>query len=174
MDDDELAALMNILTFESFKKNELIQKEGKRVEKIAIIIKGAVVGYYNDNDQDKVIDFMFENEVLADYSSFVQQTLSMGSAKAIEPSLLAVISYTDFYSFLDHYPKYENVMRQILGDTLMIQTDRFKVQRMEVARDRYLALCEMRPEVIKRVPLKYIASYLGMALETLSRIRSKK
>ena len=55
-----------------------------------------------------------------------------------------------------------------------LQIEQMKLLRISSSRERYEMLCTLRPEVIKRVPLKYIASYLGIALETLSRIRAGK
>ena len=57
---------------------------------------------------------------------------------------------------------------------LQIDSEQWRLLRISSARERYETLCKMKPEVIERVPLKYIASYLEMAVETLSRVRAGK
>jgi len=173
--EEEMKAMMAIVHTSSHKKNELLHQQGRIPKRAAFILKGAIRTYYVDeNGTEQTIAFNFENQPLVPFDSFTQQTPVGLNAITLEPTELIWTSYQEFVGFLEAFPKYEKVLRHILGNSLTFQNEQMKLMRLSSPRERYEQLCQMRPQVIQRVPLKYIASYLGMALETLSRVRAGK
>jgi CRP-like cAMP-binding protein len=173
--DEEMNAMMKAIRHSSHEKNETLLRQGEIPRRAGLIIGGAVRTYYLDeNGNEHTTNFIFENHPLAAFESFAQQTPSALSAVTLEPTELIWASHADFFGFLETYPKYETVLRNILSKYMFLMGEQAKLLRISSSRERYETLCSMRPDVIQRVPLKYIASYLGMALETLSRVRAGK
>lgn len=167
--------MMKAVHFSSHDKNDVLIQQGKVSGRIAFITKGSARAYYSDeHGAEHTIGFIFENEPVVAVESFTRLTPSGTSAAALEPTDLLWTSHTEFFDFLKIFPKYETALRIVVSEHLAMEGEQSKLLRIASSRERYNALCRMRPEVIRRVPLKYIASYLGMALETLSRVRAGK
>ena len=96
------------------------------------------------------------------------------SVITMESTYAAWTSHEEFFGFMKEFPKYEIPVRTLLGEFLKVEVEHAKLLRISSAKERYEALFKLRPEVIKRVPQIYIASYLGMSPETLSRVRAGK
>jgi CRP-like cAMP-binding protein len=175
MSEDELRFIADNLQFTSFEKGEILLKQGEILNKISFIVKGAVRGYFTDeNGTEHTLGFALENQPLVAFDSFTQQTPIGFTSVALENTDTIWISQSAFYNFLETYPRYEKVLRTIISQYMTIEGDKTKLLRIISAKERYKALLETHPELVKRVPLKYIASYLGITIETLSRIRAKK
>lgn len=173
--EEEENAMVKTIQYSTHDKNEMLLRQGEIPKRIALIMKGGVRIYYLDeNGTEHTTNFIFENHPLAAFESFTQQTPSALNAVTLEPTELIWASHADFFNFLETFPKYEKVLRNILSKYMSLLGEQSKLLRISSSRERYEALCRMRPEVIQRVPLKHIASYLGMALETLSRVRAGK
>ena len=175
MTEEELRFIADNLQFTSFKKGEILLKQGQIPNKMAFVIKGAVRGYYTDeNGIENTLGFAFENHPLGAFDSFTQQMPIGFTGCALENTDTIWISQTAFYNFLETYPRYEKVLRIIISQYMTIGNEQAKLLRISSAKERYRALLKAQPEIIQRVPLKYIASYLGMTTENLSRVRSQK
>ncbi len=173
--EEELSALVQLIHFSSHEKNELLQKQGAISKRAAFVVKGAVrIFYLDEKGTEHTVNFIFENQPLVSFDSFTQQTPVVVSAVTLMPTELIWTSYSEFFDFLEKFPKYETALRSILSQYMTLGSEHLKLLRINSARERYETLKNMRPEVIQKVPLKYIASYLGMALETLSRVRAGK
>ena len=159
----------------SYPKNEIIHRQGDIPRTLAFLIKGAVRIYYTDDSgTEHTINFIFENQPMVAFDSFATQTPSGIAAMTLEPTELLWTSHGEFFSFLEQYPKYESAVRSVMGHYMEMNSEHSKLLRINPARDRYEALCKARPELMNRVPLKHLASYIGMTLETLSRVRAGK
>lgn len=175
MSDEELHFFSNNIQRTSFKKGEILLQQGQILDKMAFVLKGAVRGYYQDeNGTEHTLCFVFENQPLVAFDSFTQQTPIGFTSIALENTETIWISQTAFYIFLETYPRYEKVLRTIISQYMAIEGEKTKLFRIVSAKERYSALLEAQPELIQRVPLKYISSYLGIAIKTLSRVRAEK
>lgn len=172
---EEREAMMAIIHTSKVKRRELLHRQGDIPRRAAFIVKGAVRAYYTDEaGTEHTVAFKFDGQPLVAFDSFTLQSPLQLNAVTLEPTELTWTSYEEFYAFLDAYPKYEKVLRLLISESMSVRYEHMRLMRIASARERYEALCEMSPEVIRRVPLKHIASYLGMALETLSRVRAGK
>ena len=173
--EEEIQAILGILNFSSHPKNEILQKQGAVSRRIAFMLKGAVRAYYRSEDGvEHTISFSFENSPMAEIENFSRQAPSSVEVITLEPTELIWIGYAEFFSFLEAHPKYESVLRSMMSHFLQLDTEQWRLLRINSARERYETLCKTRPDIIQRVPLKYIASYLEIAVETLSRVRAGK
>ena len=175
IDEPEIQMIAERIHHNSYAKGEVILRQGDIPRSLAFVIKGAVRVYYTDEQgNEQTVNFIFENQALVAFDSFASQTPSGIAAAALEATELIWTSHTEFFGFLELHPKYEAAVRGIMGQYLVLNSAHTKLLRINPARDRYEALCKARPDLVTRVPLKYIASYIGMTLETLSRVRAGK
>ncbi len=173
--EEELELLLPLVRFANYQKGDLIYKYGEIPKSASFIITGAVRSYYFDEDgKENTVGFHFENEPAFPYGSFVELVPAATSFVAMEPVAVVWISRHDFYHFLETFPRFEIGIAKVLSEYLIKGGQHLKLMRIDSSRERYKKLLELQPEIVTRVPLTYIASYLGMALETLSRVRAGK
>lgn len=173
--EDEMRAMMLIAHTSSHGKMEILYSQGSIPKRLGLIVKGAVRIYYTDESGiEHTTSLIFENLPFVPFDSFAQKIPVPLTAITLEPTEILWTSHEEFFSFLDAFPKYEKVLRHILSDILRLQGEHIKLLRISSPRERYELFCQLRPQVVNRVPLKYIASYLDMAVETLSRVRAGK
>lgn len=173
--DEEKVYISNIAKIATFKKNEIIHHQGNQNNMLGFIVKGGGRAFYIDEEGvEHTVEFFYENEIIGEYDSLIKQQPTEASAQALEATKGVIISRNDFLTFLEKFPHYLSVLSQLLSNSIADVTERSKLLRITSSRERYQAFCEMRPIVAQRAPLTYIASYLGMALGTLSRVRAGK
>lgn len=172
---EEEEMMLSLMHYESYPKRSILHKQDEVSGRASFIIKGAVRSYYTDRaGEEHTVGFTFENEPLVAIDSFLRQAPCGTSSMALENTELIWVSREDFYKFIGQYQRYEKVIIQIMSEGFALEGERSRLLRIHASRERYETLLRGNPEIIKRVPLKYISSYLGMALETLSRVRAGK
>ena len=105
--------------------------------------------------------------------AFFLQVKSHESIQAIEDTTVLYIDYPELQDIYHRFPEFNFTGRVLTEKYYTLSEQRLKSLRLQRAHDRYGYLLEDHPELIQRVPSKYIASYLGITLETLSRIRAR-
>lgn len=172
---EELEAMHSRIHFQSLKKGDYFQQQDQVPQNIAFILNGAMRVFYNDEKgNEHSLWFAFENQPMVAFDSFANQLPSHIGCVALEPTDIIYTTHEEFFSFLEMYPKYEVFVRNVISRHLIKIGEHARLLRLNPVRERYELLCKREPELIKRVPLKYIASYAGMSLETLSRVRAGK
>jgi CRP/FNR family transcriptional regulator, anaerobic regulatory protein len=171
---EEALAIAGILQIGSFKKNSLLMEEGKVSDMLGLILKGYARTYYYDHQNlDSTKAFIWESDIIISPSSFFGRKPAGCSVVAMEQVELLYAHYDDLMPFLEKNPRFEGVVKDLVRDLIPDVSNHTKLLQMTSARDRYEHFIATRPDVIKRVPQKHIASYLGMTTETLSRIRGR-
>lgn len=153
-------------------KNTVLVREGDRSDKLYFIAKGAARAYCFHQEKEYTDWFVFENMFMCSILSFFGQMPSVQIIETLEPSEMLVISREQMYQVADKHPDVQKFCRMILEQSLVILQQHVIDQRFKTAQERYQQLITNYPQAIQRVPLKYIAGYLGVTQETLSRIRS--
>lgn len=174
MTDVELDTTFAYFQPERLPAKSYFLKEGKVADRLAYIRKGLLRSFfYNDNADEITTHFYPEGTVVISIYSFNNQVPARENIIALEECDLLVISHAEMQELASKVPAW----KKIASDT-----DRYKYnQEMNrsirfqtlSARERYLQLMEKHPWVIQRVPLKHIASYIGVDIATLSRLRRK-
>ena len=115
---------------------------------------------------------MKEGDVAISIESFFLQKSSYESIQALEDTVLHYVSYKDLQTMYEEFPEFNFIGRVLTEKYYTMSEQRLFAIRMQRATERYNYLMQNLPEIIKRVPAVYIASYLGITIEYLSRIKS--
>lgn len=169
----EKAALEAIVKIRLLKKNEHFLSEGEHCESIAFIEKGSVRYYYQLEDKQVCKDFLLENGLVCSFGSLFSQEPSTIYIQALEETELVEMRYEDVLSLCEKYPIWQQLFRIILQEQIVRAEKREGAFLKDLPETRFHSLIAEHPTIFKRVPLQYIASYLGMTRETLSRYRNK-
>lgn len=154
----------------------LLLNEGEISTNAFYLEKGIVRAWYNNDGKDVTFQFFLENTMFSSLESFKKGLPSMVSFETVEPCVLYKIKKTDVEAFLEDV--YENPeMRTFFMDALFERIFDYMKHFFSFIKDtpqqRYIQLAQKKPEIIRRVPQHYIASYLGITMVHLSRIKSK-
>jgi CRP-like cAMP-binding protein len=157
----------------TLSKNTYLLNEGQVCRKLYFLEKGALRGFYNVDGKEITHWFGFENDFVTSFHSFITKEPSVENIQLIEGSILWSISKETLTGLFDSYHEIERLMRIAYEKYYIRLEERFVNAQFKTATERYEDLLEQTPHILERVPLGYIASYLGISQETLSRIRSK-
>lgn len=160
---------------EDLPKHYLLHKEGEICQKIFYIEKGLVRWFYHDeNGRDITDSFAVENSFVTAFDSFFQRKPSRYFIEVLEDSTIYSMTFDDLEASFKKIPETERVSRLILIQILEQTIDKNAALQFRTAEQRYRFITEKHPDLLQRVSLGHIASYLGITQETLSRIRAKK
>lgn len=172
---DELKhELLQITTVKELKKGDTLISKGERCNDIFFIDSGLLRGYYY-NDEEKEITHWFarEGEFATSFYAFITRTASLEYIEALEDCELVQLAYSKLQHLYATFPETERIGR-LLTEAYYIKLEgRLLGLQFTTAKERYDSLLGENPSLIQRAPLGYIASYLGITQETLSRIRAK-
>lgn len=172
MTHEELDTLESILVPKKFAKGEMILKEGDVCENIYYIDKGLVRQFYYKNEKELTEHIGAEGEIFMCIESLFREEPTKLQVEALEPCQLYLIPKHRLEQVALHNVNIQILYRKILEESLIVSQVHADLLRFETAQNRYLRLCKLKPQVVLRAPLVYIASYLQMTPETLSRVRS--
>ncbi len=172
MTHEELDTLESILVPRKVSKGETILKEGDVCDSIYYMNKGLVRQFYFKNDKELTEHIGADGEIFMCIESLFKEEPTKLQVEALEPCSLYLIPKHRLEQVALHNVNIQILYRKILEESLIISQIHADLLRFETAQNRYLRLCKMNPQVILRAPLVYIASYLQMTPETLSRVRA--
>lgn len=158
----------------TFKKGEILVKEGRYSDKAYFIVSGSTRAYYLDNGKDITDWFAFENDFICAINSFFQKIPSPHFIEVLEDAQLLVISRDDLIKLSNKYHDFEKLTNRITTKTMLKLQARIVSIQFQSAEQKYQNILLAYPNITQRVPLTHIASYIGITLETLSRIRGQK
>lgn len=167
-------ALSHICTFVALPKNKDLQPIGHTCKTIYFITKGAGRIYYFKDGIDITESFAFENNIIARLESLFTGKPSRKAIQILEDAEIIAINANALFKLYDQFPEVERLFRKIFEVSYVETVNRIESIQFHTAEERYLTLLEQAPNIIKRVPLKYIASYLGITQQSLSRIRAAR
>lgn len=172
MTHDELDILESVIVPMRFAKNEMILREGEICRNIYYVEKGLVRQFYFKKGKDVTEYMAVEGSVVLCIESLFKEEPTQLQIKAIEPAIVYAIPKAKLEEVALHNVNIQILYRKILEESLIQSQIHADMVRFETAKDRYLRLYKMSPKLILRAPLVYIASYLQMTPETLSRVRA--
>lgn len=173
LDDDEIELLRQNVDKKVFTKNEIIFTEGKISNEIYFVTKGCVRLFYNVDGTDKTAFFYTEGQFICAGESYTFHIPARENYQAIEQSEIYVFSQPKIDLLLKEAPKFEIIARIATENELITCQKVIASFVTKSAEERYLDLLKTQGELLQRVPQQYIASFLGVSPETLSRIKAR-
>lgn len=172
MTHDELDILESILVSQKYAKGEMILKEGEICRQFLYIDKGLVRQFYFKHGKEVTEHLGQEQTIVMCIESLFKEEPTKLLVEALEPTIVYALPKADLERVAMHNVNIQILYRKILEESLIISQIHADLVRFETAQDRYKKLCKLCPQVVLRAPLVYIASYLQMTPETLSRVRA--
>lgn len=164
----------NIFIEKEIPSKTILLLEGEIATQMHFIKKGCLRLWFNKDGKDITFQFFFEGQPVASIDSLINNQPSMFTLESIEPSIIISISKENFKQLQQLYPEMKEGFQEILFKRLRNYSRLFLSRIKDTPRERYEDLINNHPEIIKRIPQHYIASYLGITPISLSRIKNKK
>ena len=159
--------------FVFFNKGELLLEAGQVCEHIYFIRKGAVRGFIKEGKRDITTWITAEGEMVSSILRFEEMGSAVENMQAIEDSEMLALTLVDLEKLYEQFPEFNIVSRKLLQQYYSDAEGRAFIARLTNAETRYKQFLTRYSHFSNRIPLTYIASFLGMTLETLSRVRRK-
>ena len=173
LNEAEEKAFLRILEVKVFKKKAFLLQEGKLCNKITFVNNGCVRLFYNVEGVENTMQFFFGDSWYTDYASFLTGNPTIENMQALVETEVIQFTKNDLYSLYNAMPVFERVGRVFAENAFLSISQLNQMKTNEEPEVRYINLLKRRPELIQQVPQHYIASYLGIKPETLSRIRKR-
>ena len=171
--ENQLTPFLNCIKTRQFKSNELIISKGKVENYLSFVDEGIVRYYVVVKDKEITIDFAFMKSFYCAYDSFYNRSKTEIYIEALSDVTLYSISYTDL-QFLYTSCEITKKLGRLATESLLLKKVKREIDLLTKSpQERYEELLKDHPKYIRQIPLKYIASYLGVMPESLSRIRRR-
>lgn len=167
--------LENTVHLENRTKGEILLKEGQYCREIYYVEKGCLRFFYHDDGGKDITHwFLFENEFITEIDSLFSQKPSTFYLEALENCVLQTITPQDLFVLGKKYPELIFFKDRMLLKAIVNLGEKIKDLQFRDAKTRYDNLIKKHPDILLRVPLGYVASYLGITQPSLSRIRRQR
>lgn len=173
LDDALLEILLDKIEQYEFPARYKIIKEGAIADKIFLVKKGALRSYYLRNGDEITTWFTFENEFSTSFYSLLSNSPSTEIIELLEDSVLYGLSFKELDKLTEIHPAINHLYRKVL-ELNFVKQEKKLGEKFGNATEKYADLISNYPEILQRVPLGYVASYLDITQSTLSRIRKKQ
>lgn len=174
INDAEWEAFQRMLKPKQLKKHELLLEQGQVCRHMAFIVKGYVRFYFLVGGEEVTKEFSFENNFCGSYASFISGKPSRFNVKAMEDLSILIFDRPHLLELIDQYPVWGKFLLFSVENLFVRKENREASFLLDSPEEKYEKLLHEHKEILQRVPLKYIASYLGITAETLSRVRAKQ
>ena len=161
-------------TIRNLEKGEVVVKEGQYSKKAYFILQGCSRSYYMKNGKDVSDWFTFEGGFVSPIVSFFSDKPNPHYIEFLEDSMAIEFTKETIDMLSKKYRNFEQVITATVTETMLNLCERLYYTQFTKAEERYEHLLSIHPDITNRISLTHIASYLGITLETLSRIRSAK
>ena len=172
MTHDELDVLESILVPIKYAKGEIALSEGEICKNFLYIDTGLMRQFYFKHGKEVTEHLAQDHTIVMCIESLFKEEPTKLQIEAIEPTVVYALPKAELERVAMHNVNIQILYRKILEESLIMSQVHADLVRFETAQDRYKRLCKLMPQVVLRAPLVYIASYLQMTPETLSRVRA--
>ncbi|MBL4905352.1 MAG: Crp/Fnr family transcriptional regulator [Flavobacteriaceae bacterium] len=171
---EEEAIILSTVTYRQYLKGQYVVQQGDICKQSGFIIAGCTRTFYADDEgQEHIVMFSFENWWASEIGSFVSQTPSDYNVHCIENTELIQLSYENQEVLFKKVPKLERFFRLVLETAFVSAQKRIVRNFTLTAKERYVYFKMQHPEMEQRIPQYMVASYLGITKEFLSKIKGQ-
>lgn len=172
--ENEIEEFVKLFKIRKVCKNAYFIQEGEKCREVAFIQSGIFRSFYlSDEGKDMTYCFRFPNTMMAAYSSFISGCLSKESMQAITDAELLVLKKEKMDALVQDNLNWTKFLKIIAEQEYLELENRFFQLQRDSAAQRYRTLLKNYPDYIQKIPLQYLASYLGITQRHLSRIRKE-
>ena len=172
LSETSIHALSAILIRNHYRKGVRVLDEGETCLWIMFIEEGMLRQFYTKRGKDVTEHFGYENGIVMCLESLIKQEPTHLMVEALENSIVWKIPRIELEKLSETHADISTMYRRIYEESLIVSQIKADALRFETAQERYNKLLQLFPEIPLRAPLIYIASYLQMTPETLSRVRA--
>ena len=163
--------LMKKMEMRTYKKKEQLIHTGETEQHLYFVVKGLTRKYFKKGKQEIITHIVKEGGIISSAASFFSQTPSRYIVETIEPTTLLALSKQSLEELLATGNKWEKILRLMTTQFFLVQEYRLLDNIRYTARERFVKFMEQNPDLLLRVPQKYLASYLNIKPETFSRMK---
>ncbi|WP_194777643.1 Crp/Fnr family transcriptional regulator [Pararhodonellum marinum] len=170
---EEIDALKNVAKKMALPKSTVFFRGESVFNRLYFLESGIVRSYRLIDGEDFTYFFFFQNEFVVDFESFLKDEKSPFFFETLEDSTVFCFEKKDIYMLYDLYPKFEKIGRIMAENAYLSAASRLKQYQTDSLKSRYLRLMEKNPSLLQKIPQHYVASYLGVKPQSLSRIKAE-
>lgn len=170
--NEALEDIVQKFKFKAIEKNDFLFRQGDICKDIVFVQKGCLRLYYLKEGVEISVWFAFEYSSAIDIQSFISEKPSSYFLQAIEDSEVFYLSKNELNKLYQHQPGMQEMMRNFWEDVILNLLNRFTALQKDSAKKRYLDLLD-NPTYLKKIPQKYLASFIGITPTSLSRIKKQ-
>lgn len=173
LDDFHFSQLISYAQTKKYEKNTILISQGDIANNIIFLKSGIVSSVYEKGSKKFIRDFYFEPLIFTEQESFVKRKPARFSIVSVTDITCELISFNDLETAYDEIPYLRKVAYELLMNGFINISNRLESLLTLNPEQRYLELLNQNPKLIQNIPLKLIASYLGITDVALSRIRKR-
>ena len=171
LNKQEFGQLLSYIEIREFDKKVRVIDAGSVERYLNVIAIGLVRKYLPVRNKEITVQLASEGHLVHSELSFHYRIPSSAVIETIEPTVFFSISYDSLQQLYDQYPKAEHLGRLLISDLFVKKDNRYYHQLIKNTRERFLDYVRTHPQMLQRVPQKFIASYLNIKPETFSRLK---
>jgi len=170
--DDEIHIISSSALRQNLNRNELVLKAGSVCRHKVFVVKGMLRTFSTStNGNEYILQFSPELTWTLDVESYDKEIPSQVNIEAIEPTEVLLWTKKDFTRFLNEIPEFKKLSQQIISYNIYYNRQRMLTALSATPEEKYEDFTKRFPSLLLRLPLRMIASYLGISIKTLTRIR---
>ena len=170
---EELNLIDDYFETRHLKKKEFLLQNGQICSFIGFISEGTIRHFHIKDGIEKTCDISFENAWVTDFQSFTHGIYSIMNLQAMEDTTVCLIPKENLFSLYQNCRTYETFGRLMAEEVAHRATEIAMSLSSDKPEERFQNLLKKQPDLFQRIPQKYIANFLGVSPESLSRIRSR-
>lgn len=163
--------VMGLIEIKQLPKKQVLTQIGEVENYIYIVFKGLLRKYFLKGEEEVITHIIAEGAALTSGSSFFKQQPSRYIVETLEPCVVMALSYSNYEKLFSIDHRWEKAGRELMQDALLRKEFWILDNLMHTPRERFLHFVRTYPELLQRVPQKYLASYLNIQPETFSRLK---
>ncbi len=173
LNEEDWGMIVPLLKVVKLKKGTYFIKDGQVCHQIGFLYQGILRVFHlvNGKEFSSYFNFASRNPIVSAFESFLLQSPSSENIHALEDSVVITITFAQLQSLYEQSPRIQKLGRLMAEQNYLLAMERIKSLQFHSATDRYSALLKIYPQLINKIPHHYVASYLGVTPESLSRIR---